>query len=713
MAQVTDCPAETRRLPLPRWPAAALAWAGRLLWHPPGAGDGAAPTHRRGAAEVLSLVLAVCLAIVVTKCVLAIDTLSNLAVRPIIWDDEEFWPSVGRALACCAEDFAVGLVCLLLAALAVRLCRRPFHFWALRLGVYTAALVALFLLAVNVHLFQRTRFFLTVSQIETSTHFDFNNGLVMEGSVEEAVSTPVKLTLALLPLGTVALHLWLVWLMPRFWTFLAWCLCRPALLALAIPATFFWADTVQSGEFFDVDTDFVRSPHLVLARSYLGESGLNDVPVDPDADVSDFLAGNPRLHGNLPLARRPRNIVVIVLESVSTTYMDLHNGPWPLNPRLKKLEQEGKALVFDNFYATANHSIASGLPLFGSVYNDTRYTSTVIQFKDFPVPAAATHLKKQGYKTYFLAGGGSSIWEKFYNMVPAFVANDFYDVARDPAHPFWAKTPEPDRFFSWYYQDKAIFTDARRVLDDAATRDGPFYLMIWNYGTHWPYTPEKDVPVPLDTKHYPPSMLDGGKYQEEFTNFLKSIYAVDTWIADFYEELERRGLAEDTLIVVTGDHGEAFGQHVGYLHGYSVYEEEVHVPLILLNPHVGKLDRRPKVIGSHVDMWPTIMDVCGLPCDPRWQGRSLFGGDPTEERRAYFYSRSNGHIGVRQGKWKYIWDGGKRRDLLFDLEADPLERTNLVEDYPELTHQLKTRVAAWRQYQVRFTEERLAAVRGQ
>ena len=69
-----------------------------------------------------------------------------------------------------------------------------------------------------------------------------------------------------------------------------------------------------------------------------------------------------------------------------------------------------------------------------------------------------------------------------------------------------------------------------------------------------------------------------------------------------------------------------------------------------------------------------MTDICDLPANPLWQGRSLLGGRPDDERRAYFFRK--GHIGVREGKFKYIWDYEAQIDLLFDMEKDPGERDN-------------------------------------
>src|SRR5207249_4987557 len=163
--------------------------------------------------------------------------------------------------------------------------------------------------------------------------------------------------------------------------------------------------------FRDRSDDFAHNAHLLFARSLLPDSSLDD---DDGAagDVNDFLPGQPR-HTPNRLQKSPTNIIVVVLESGGAIYMQNQGYPLPTTPQLCKLRE--KSLTFDNFYATANHSIASALPIFASTYNDPRTLATVIEHPGFPMPAVSRWLQEQGYQTYVMAGGGNS-WENYRNM---------------------------------------------------------------------------------------------------------------------------------------------------------------------------------------------------------------------------------------------------------------------------------------------------------
>lgn len=652
----------------------------------------------RAQGELLSLVSSVCAAIVLVKAFIAFRDLNNPDSPPHLHDGRAL-ATLGRVVACCAEDLAVGAGCLFLGALALRRTTGwPWLRGGLRLAAHLAAVVALVLLVVNAQLFHVLRQFLTFSVFRLG-----GGGLQFDRSVAAYVTLPVKLALALLPTLTIALHLGVLHRFPQFWGRTASRLCRPGglvLFALLVGGSAPW---LQQSLMADTVGDYGHNPHLHFVRSLL-RNGTTFLTIDPDeADVEDFLPGRPGHTPNL-LAARPKNLIVITLESVRASHFQAYGCPLPTTPRLQALAD--RSLVFDNFYANANHSIASAHSILCGLYNDPSTLSTVIDYPEFPSPHASRWLQQLGYRTYFLASGGKWGWEDYRNMVPAYCVEG-YDVARDPSVPFWRSSPRPGAPLSDDYLDAAMFADARRAL--RAERGNRFALFLWAYETHAPYY-EGDGPA-YDESLFPAGVRGNAEKEAEFRAYLRALWRTDRLIGELYDELEALGLAEETVIALTGDHGEAFGEHGWFGHGRLLYEEEVRVPLILIGPRLAPLGRRSSVLGSHVDLWATLTDICGLPADPRWQGRSLVsGGD--EGRRAYFY-RLDHAIGVREGRYKYIWDFREGRHLLYDIVADPGERRNLAPQMPERCDALHRRVAAWTAYQRRHTQEALESVAAQ
>jgi arylsulfatase A-like enzyme len=225
-------------------------------------------------------------------------------------------------------------------------------------------------------------------------------------------------------------------------------------------------------------------------------------------------------------------------------------------------------------------------------------------------------------------------------------------------------------------------------------QDKPFYILAWTRATHHPYEPTEGMEE-IDffgAGPKPPDDWDLGRY-------LNTMHEVDKQLGRLFDELRRRQLDQDTLVVVTGDHGEAFGwPHQIWGHSYQVYQENVHVPLMVWNPRLYPTGRRQTQIGGHIDLAPTLADMLGLPAAESWQGRSLF--DPTHPGRAYFYGAMESYIfGVRQGQWKYILNATDGLEELYNLSADPLEQKNVIGHNLALGRELRQRVSAWVDYQ--------------
>jgi arylsulfatase A-like enzyme len=234
----------------------------------------------------------------------------------------------------------------------------------------------------------------------------------------------------------------------------------------------------------------------------------------------------------------------------------------------------------------------------------------------------------------------------------------------------------------------------RLVGDERST---PFFLMGWTTQTHHPYETSPGVPELDLLREHTPDDWSLGRY-------LNILHETDHQLARLFEAVRRAGLEDDTLIVVTGDHGQAFGYpHDAFTQGRTIYEEDVNVPLLLWFPRVYKKPMRMPGIGSLVDLAPTISDVVGFPPAPDWQGRSLF--DARHARRAYFYvAESEYTLGLREETWKYIYNLRDGTEELYDLASDPTEQHNLAGQQPQRSVRYRQRLAALaeanrRQYQ--------------
>ncbi len=202
----------------------------------------------------------------------------------------------------------------------------------------------------------------------------------------------------------------------------------------------------------------------------------------------------------------------------------------------------------------------------------------------------------------------------------------------------------------------------------------------------------------------------GTSYSDVYDN---SILWVNSVLNPFFEELAREGHLEDTLIVITSDHGEAFGERGFEGHARHVYKESTEIPLILSFPF--RLEE-PVVVRQRtagIDVWPTIFDLLGLPNFEQSDGRSLVpeilaaarkersASDPAETP-AYAYldqnwgrqdTKEKTTLAVVQGSLRYVVyrdeNGARIGEHLYDSAADPTERVDHRREEPEMLEQMR------------------------
>ncbi len=201
-----------------------------------------------------------------------------------------------------------------------------------------------------------------------------------------------------------------------------------------------------------------------------------------------------------------------------------------------------------------------------------------------------------------------------------------------------------------------------------------FFTWVHLYDPHTPYEP----PSPYAEK-YP-----GRPYVGE-------IAFTDSQLARLWQYLEKNDLVQKTFLVFASDHGESLGEHQETTHGFFIYQEGVHVPLIFVTPFDRIQGLRRSSVVSLVDVMPSILEMADLPCPPQVQGRSLvplfFREENSEERFAYsetFYPRY--HYGwselkgIQNKRFKLII---APRPELYDLENDPEEQENLAASHQQ------------------------------
>lgn len=187
---------------------------------------------------------------------------------------------------------------------------------------------------------------------------------------------------------------------------------------------------------------------------------------------------------------------------------------------------------------------------------------------------------------------------------------------------------------------------------------------------------------------------DGDAYQRDLQTFYRTVTRADSAVGEIIDELERLGLGDNTVIIFSSDHGSLLGDH-GLSGKWLMYENSIRVPLIIYDPRVDteRARRSCDEMALTIDLAPTMLDLAGITVPAEMQGKSLrpiIEREPVSWRSHFYYQhtyttdppRSPIAVteGVRTQRWKYIRypEVDPVFEQLFDLQTDPLERTNLA-----------------------------------
>lgn len=412
-------------------------------------------------------------------------------------------------------------------------------------------------------------------------------------------------------------------------------------------------------------------------------------------------------------APRPRlNVLLITIDALRADHLGVYGYPRPTSPNIDRLA--GQGVLFRRAASQWPLTSPSFAALMSSTYGHTNglIRNTAQRMPDRPLMLAEL-LKAGGYSTW--AAVGNVNLARFFN----------FDQGFDTYRELWRADDE---------QKTERTTDVGLGLLKRASAEKPFFLWLHFFDPHARYDP----PQPFDRMFVGDRYFDGSwrvpLYKGEETDlggisskvslgtedrvayyvaqYDAEIRYVDEQVGLLLKALADRGLADDTLVVLTADHGESLGDHNYFFeHGRFPYDDCVHVPLIVRAPGFARPGVAVRSPVQSIDIVPTILDLAGLPSDPEAEGKSLRpllrGEHPkgdswdyafTESGFAFDYQRS---ITSERYKLVYVPDAGNRRIMqgreleLYDLEADPRETRNLVDERPEVAAVLERQLWRW------------------
>ena len=364
------------------------------------------------------------------------------------------------------------------------------------------------------------------------------------------------------------------------------------------------------------------------------------------------------------------NLVMVSLESTAAQYLSLHGGADEVMPNLSRLAQ--RSLLFDNAYAVYPESIKGLFSVLCSIY--PAFDSQPEEYSNLGCRSVASVLANAGYRAAMFHSGRFG-----YLGMESIIHNRGYQTLEDAGdiggnHNSSFGVDEPStvaRMLAWI---------------DTLPRGQRFFLTYLPIAGHHPYA------TPGPGPFHGPAEID---------QYRNALHYGDVSLGALIEGLRARGLAENTIWVIYGDHGEAFNQHQGnYGHTFFLYEENIHVPFLIAAPGLIHEQERTRKVVSLVDAAPTILDLMGFPIPKNYQGHSMLDGAP---RMALFFADySLGLLGLRDGRWKFVYEIGSGKTQLFDLDNDPKEMSNLSTREVARTSWYQQVVSDWSHAQKRY-----------
>ncbi len=421
------------------------------------------------------------------------------------------------------------------------------------------------------------------------------------------------------------------------------------------------------------------------------------------------------------------NVVLILTDDQRWDQMSCAGHSYLKTPNLDRLAAEGA--MFENMFVTTSLCSPSRASFLSGVYAHTH--GVVNNFTDYPAGMASfpKRLQEEGYETAYI--GKWHMGEKDDRKRPGFDCWISHSGQGKYFDNTWNVNGER-KVVEGYYTTRV--TDMAVEWLKGRSGGKPFLLVLGHKAAHTPFTPEPkyehifdgvDIRYPesafrlegkpawvkerIDTWHgiygpiygfrkkfpdrRPESVRDFARFVRAYTATIKS---VDDSVGRVYAELKEAGWLWNTLIVFAGDNGMFLGEH-GMTDKRTMHEESIRVPLLVRYPEIAKPGTKVKQQVLNIDLAPSVLEICGAAPLKNIHGASwkgLLAGKTEGWRKSWFYEYNYEKQfpytpnvrGVRTDRWKYVHyphgDGGPDRHKaeLYDLENDPGESTNLIDD---------------------------------
>ena len=384
---------------------------------------------------------------------------------------------------------------------------------------------------------------------------------------------------------------------------------------------------------------------------------------------------------------RGYNLVILVLDTLRADHLGCYGYFRNTSPWIDKLSEQ--AIMYENAFASIPITLPSHASILTGLYPQN--SGLLYNFGQLPerISTLATILKEEGYQTAAIVS--TAVLKKAKRLDRGFdeYYHNFDQTAMGETVPAW--------------KAKGIAEDANRYSYDwlNKVKDERFFLLINYYDTHAPFIIQPEYwnlfnaasdKFTAYLKRVFPQMITSESKRKTITRYDRAIAYVDNQINELAKYLKKIGVMENTIIIITSDHGNGLYQHHDYwTHGLYLYDEQIKIPLILILP--GWPSGRISNIVETVDLMPTILDLMGISLLNRIDGKStipfLESGKGGKANLAFAMTalqspedKTRRQYCVRTPNSKLIFEEDGAEEF-YDLKSDPFEKRDIMKESGE------------------------------
>ena len=418
-------------------------------------------------------------------------------------------------------------------------------------------------------------------------------------------------------------------------------------------------------------------------------------------------------HASAGAARQQPNIILVVADTLRA---DAAQWSAEQGGRSGMAQLRADGVVFDRTYSQASWTRPSIATILTAQYPSVHGTIHKMDFLPESALTLAEALKARGYWTAAFTTNINVApifnfqqgFDEFHYLEPSFYFGASDSATKLAIYKGLRAAREKVSSKMWvqnFYQDaKVVDENVQGWLGSHPPE--PFFLFIHYMDPHDPY-----FEIPYNGNGV--ARVSTPEPAPERVAELHDLYRTDVRYLDGYlqllvDQLRQSGLYDRSIVALTADHGEEFREHGGWWHGTSLYEEQVHVPLIIKRANEPSPGHHRADVARSVDIGPTLMASAGLPVPEPFQGIDLFQGTVSEPILAEEDLEGNRLTSIHSGDWKLITANhdnprGLPPVALFNLADDPREGSNLakseggrVDEMLAQLEQLRQRIASHR-----------------